>query len=309
MDKLLHVAMIVLPILFCASLGILAREKKLITPVQIEGLSQFVIRFALPCVLFNSCLTAQISGESLGSMAIAIAFSFTGAVIGFRIRKKHLPYSNLPMLACSMETGMLGIPLVILLFGTSQAYRMGVLDLAQSFICIPVISILSADAGSSPSPAVLLKKVMASPLMICSLAGLTLNLLGVRAWLEGVGVMALLTECTSFVSDPISALMLFCVGFNFSFTKADRAAIFTVSGAHLLLHLAFAGAAQLLLSLFPSVDPMTRWVMLLYFTLPGSYLTPALGKTETDQKVISSVCSLLTLFCLVVFSFITLMTA
>ena len=309
MDKLLHVAMIVLPILFCAFLGILARRKDLITPVQIEGLSQFVIRFALPCVLFNSCLTAQISGESLGSMAIAIAFSFTGAVIGFRIRKKQLPYSNLPMLACSMETGMLGIPLVILLFGTAQAYRMGVLDLAQSFICIPVISILSADAGNSPSPAVLLKKVMASPLMICSLAGLALNLLGVRAWLEGVGVMALITECTSFVSDPISALMLFCVGFNFSFTKEDRAAIFKVCGGHIALHLAFAGAAQLLLCLFPSVDPMTRWVMLLYFTLPGSYLSPALGKTEADQKVISSACSLLTLFCLVVFSFITLMTA
>ena len=59
----------------------------------------------------------------------------------------------------------------------------------------------------------------------------------------------------------------------------------------------------------PNVESMTRWVMLLYFTLPGSYLTPALGKTEKDQRVISSACSLLTLFCLVVFSFITLMTA
>ena len=309
MEKFLHVAMIIIPILFCASLGILARGKKLITPVQIEGLSQFVIRFALPCVLFNSCLTAQISGESLGAMAIAGGFSLVGALLAFRVRKKMLPYSNLPLLACSMETGMLGIPLTILLFGTAQAYRMGVLDLAQSFVCIPVISILSADAGNSPSPAALLKKVMASPLMICSLAGLALNLLGVRAMLDSIGVMAIITECTSFVSDPISALMLFCVGFNFSFTKADRAAIFKVCGGHIALHLAFAGAAQLLLGLFPSVDPMTRWVMLLYFTLPGSYLSPALGKTEEDQKVISSACSLLTLFCLVVFSFITLMTA
>ena len=233
MEKLLHVAMIVLPILFCAALGMTARARQLITPAQIEGLPQFVIRFALPCVLFNSCLTAQISGESLGSMAIAIAFSFTGAVIGFRIRKKHLPYSNLPMLACSMETGMLGIPLVILLFGTAQAYRMGVLDLAQSFICIPVISILSADTGSSPKLGQLLKKVMASPLMICSLAGLALNLLGIRAILENIGVLEIITKCTGFVSDPISALMLFCVGFNFSFTREDRAAIFKVSGAHM----------------------------------------------------------------------------
>ena len=96
MEKFLHVAMIVLPILFCASLGILARAKKLITPAQIDGLPQFVIRFALPCVLFNSCLTAQISGESLGSMAIAAAFSLTGALLAFRARKKRLPYSTCP---------------------------------------------------------------------------------------------------------------------------------------------------------------------------------------------------------------------
>ena len=54
MEKLLHVAMIVLPILFCAALGMTARARQLITPAQIEGLPQFVIRFALPCVLFNS---------------------------------------------------------------------------------------------------------------------------------------------------------------------------------------------------------------------------------------------------------------
>ena len=309
MEKLLHVAMIVIPILFCASLGILARAKNLMAPAQIEGLPQFVVRFALPCVLFNSCLTAQISGESVGSMAIAFSGSLIGAVIAFCVRKKQLPYSNLPLLGCSMETGMLGIPLTILLFGSAQAYRMGVLDLAQSFVCIPVISILSADAGSNPNFGKLLKKVLTSPLMICSLSGLALNLLGIRTILDNIGVLALISECAGFVSQPVSALMLFCVGFNFSFTKEDRAAIFKVCGGHIALHLAFAGAAQLLLCLFPSVEPMTRWVMLLYFTLPGSYLTPALGKTETAQKVISSVCSLLTLFCLLVFSFIALMNA
>ena len=301
--------MIIIPIIFCASMGILAKAKNLMTAAQIEGLPQFVVRLALPCVLFNSCLTAQISVESLGSMGIAFSGSLIGALLAFHVRKKLLPYSNLPLLGCSMETGMLGIPLTILLFGSAQAYRMGVLDLAQSFICIPVISILSADAGSNPSMGKLLKKVLTSPLMICSLSGLALNLLGIRAILDDIGVLALISECAGFVSQPVSALMLFCVGYNFSFTREDRVAIFKVCGAHMGLHLLFAGVAQLLLCLFPSVDPATRWVMLLYFTLPGSYLTPALGKTENEQKIISSACSLLTLFCLLVFSFIALMNA
>ena len=309
MEKFLHVAMIIIPILFCASMGVMAKAKNLMTAAQIEGLPQFVVRLALPCVLFNSCLTAQISVESLGSMGIAFAGSLIGALLAFHVRKKQLPYSNLPLLACSMETGMLGIPLTILLFGSAQAYRMGVLDLAQSFICIHVISILSADTGSNPNFGKLLKKVLTSPLMLCSLSGLALNLLGIRAILDDIGALALISECAGFVSQPVSALMLFCVGYNFSFTREDRVAIFKVCGAHMVLHLFFAGAAQLLLCLLPSVDPATRWVMLLYFTLPGSYLTPALGKTENEQKIISSACSLLTLFCLLVFSFIALMNA
>ena len=309
MEKFLHVAMIIIPILFCASMGVMAKAKNLMTAAQIEGLPQFVVRLALPCVLFNSCLTAQISVESLGSMGIAFAGSLIGALLAFHVRKKQLPYSNLPLLGCSMETGMLGIPLTILLFGSTQAYRMGVLDLAQSFVCIPVISILSASTGSNPNFGKLLKKVLTSPLMLCSLLGLVLNLVGIRAFLDNIGVLAIISECAGFIGQPVSALMLFCVGYNFSFTRADRGAIFKVCGAHMALHLFFAGAAQLLLCLLPSVDPATRWVMLLYFTLPGSYLTPALGKTENEQKIISSACSLLTLFCLVVFSFITLMTA
>ena len=309
MEKFLHVAMIIIPILFCASMGVMAKAKNLMTAAQIEGLPQFVVRFALPCVLFNSCLTAQISVESLGSMGIAFAGSLIGALLAFHVRKKQLPYSNLPLLGCSMETGMLGIPLTILLFGSAQAYRMGVLDLAQSFVCIPVISILSASTGSNPNFGKLLKKVLTSPLMLCSLLGLVLNLVGIRAFLDNIDVLALISECAGFIGSPVSALMLFCVGYNFSFTRADRGAIFKVCGAHMALHLFFAGAAQLLLCLLPSVDPATRWVMLLYFTLPGSYLTPALGKTENEQKIISSACSLLTLFCLLVFSFIALMNA
>ena len=309
MEKFLHVAMIIIPILFCASMGVMAKAKNLMTAAQIEGLPQFVVRLALPCVLFNSCLTAQISVESLGSMGIAFAGSLIGALLAFHVRKKQLPYSNLPLLGCSMETGMLGIPLTILLFGSTQAYRMGVLDLAQSFVCIPVISILSASTGSNPNFGKLLKKVLTSPLMLCSLLGLVLNLVGIRAFLDNIGVLAIISECAGFIGQPVSALMLFCVGYNFSFTREDRGAIFKVCGAHMALHLFFAGAAQLLLCLLPSVDPATRWVMLLYFTLPGSYLTPALGKTENEQKIISSACSLLTLFCLLVFSFIALMNA
>ena len=308
MEKYINIALIILPILFAAGLGILARVKKIMTKDQIEGLQNFVIRIGVPCMLFNSCLTGEISSQSLGTMIIIIAFALAAALLSFRLNKKLLPYHNLPLLSCGKETGMLGIPLTIVLFGATQAYRMGVLDLAQGFIGIPVMSILSANTGSEASIGKLFKKVLTAPMLVFSLLGLALNLLGIRQMLADASLLPLITETTLFVGEPISALMLFCVGYNFSFGKDDRGAIFKVCGAHIGLHLLFAGVAQLVLCLFPSVDPMTRWAVLLYFTLPGSYLSPALGKSEKDQVVMSSVCSLLTLFTIVVFTFISAMT-
>ena len=309
MDKYLNVALIIVPILFAASMGVLARARRMLTQEQIVGLQQFVIRLGLPCLLFNSCLTAQISSESLGTMGIIVFFDLVAALWAFRGGKKLFPYHNLPMLNCAKETGMLGVPLTIILFGSVQAYRMGVLDLAQGLVSIPVLSILAADAGSNPSVRNLLKKIFTSPMLVCSLLGLMLNLLGIRQFLESVNLLPLITESTLFLGEPVSALMLFCVGYNFSFAREDRGAIFRVSGLHLALHGSFAILAQLILCLFPNVDPLTRWVVLLYYCLPGSYLAPALGRTEKEQSVISSACSLLTLVTLTVFCIIAVILA
>ena len=75
---------------------------------------------------------------------------------------------------------MLGVPLIMVLFGTAQSYRMGVLDLAQAVISIPSITILSANPQETPSPAKIIRSILTSPLLIFSLLGLVLNLTGIR---------------------------------------------------------------------------------------------------------------------------------
>ena len=58
--------------------------------------------------------------------------------------------------------------------------------------------------------------------------------------------------------------------------------------------------AQAALFLIPDVDNLTRLAIFLYCMLPGSYLTPGLGRTEEDYQIFSGVCSVLTLVCLAV---------
>lgn len=309
MDKFLNVALIVAPILFAAGLGILSRKRKMLTVPQVQGLQQFVIKFGLPCVLFNSCLSAEVSAESVSTMVMIIPLAFIAALWAFRLRKKRYPFHNLPLILCAKETGMLGIPLFIVLFGAAQSYHMGVLDLAQGAISIPVVTILAAKTDENPSPAKIAKAVFTSPMLVFSLLGLVLNLTGIRDILNSVGIGSVITECTGFLGQPVSAMMLFSVGFNFSLSKKDLKTILNISALHFGMHAAFCVIIQLLLCLLPNADPMSRWAILMYYMLPASFVSPSVGRTEDDYVISSSVCSLLTIVSLIVFCIIAVAVA
>jgi predicted permease len=309
MDKIINVLQCIVPIFVTVFLGVQAKRRQIVTQEQVKGLQQFVMQFGLPCVLFTSCLQADISTEAVSTFALVVPFMVASTLWAFRLGRKKYPFHNLPMLFCAQESGMLGIPLFIILFGSAQAYRMGILDIAQMPTAFPTIAILSASAGQKLSTKELLQKVVRSPLLIMSMLGLVLNLSGIAAWLDGYGISGIITETTSFLSQPVSALMIFCVGYNFSMAKGHRKAIFQISALHFAWTAGFGIVIQLLLLLLPNVDPLTRWSVLLYTTLPASYLSPSLGRSEEDYALASGVCSILTVASLAVFCVMAIIVA
>lgn len=304
MESITSLLQIIVPILTCIGLGILARKKNLITTEQIGGLQQFVLKFCIPCVLFNSCLEAKIGPETLTTMAMLLPVQFLCSLWAFHARKKRFPYHNLPMLFAGHETGMLGLPFCMILFGTSQAYRMGIMDMAQGLISIPVMVILSADTGKGASVKEIMKKVLLSPMLIMSLLGFALGLSGAADWLDSVGVGPIITQTTTFLSQPVSAAMLFSIGFNFSLNRENRKEIYAIAGIGVALSAAACLVMQGVLFLVPGVDAMTRWVVLLYCTLPASYLAPSLSRNKKENVIASGVCSLLTVLTLISFCII-----
>ena len=309
MDKVMTVAQVIVPIFVVLMLGILARKKQMMKPEEIRGLQNFVVKFAIPCVVFNSCVTAEIGVESLTTMGLAFVMVLCGTVWAFWFGKKKFPYHNFPMFFSCQETGMLGIPLFLILFGADQAYRMGVLDVAQAPAAFTVIAILSSDTGESPSAGEIVKKVLVSPLLIMAVLGLGLNFSGLADVLSDVGVLSILTESTSFLTQPISVLMIFSVGYNFSLEKENRGPVLRIAALRFGICAAFGALIQLALCLIPNVDSLTRITMLMYCTLPTSYLAPGLGRDQKDYTVASGVCSLLTAVSLVIFCGIAAITA
>lgn len=309
MDRIMTVAQLIVPIFAVLMLGMLARKNQMMKPEEIQGLQNFVVKFAIPCVVFNSCVTAEIGVESLTTMGLAFVMVLCGTLWAFRFGKKKFPYHNFPMFFSCQETGMLGIPLFLILFGADQAYRMGVLDVAQAPAAFTVIAILTSDTGENPGVSEIVKKVLVSPLMLMAVLGLGLNFSGLADILADAGIMGILLESTSFLTQPISVLMIFSVGYNFSLEKENRGPVLKIAALRFGLCAAFGAMIQLILCLIPGVDTLTRITMLMYCTLPTSYLAPGLGRSQEDYTVASGVCSILTAVSLLIFCGIAAVTA
>lgn len=309
MEKFFSVAAVIAPIFITVYLGMVARKKALITPEGVQGLQQFVLNMALPCLIFNSILTAKVGAESLAIMGMLFPFVLGVTLWAFRKGMKKYPYKNLPMIFGAQESGMLGVPLFLILFGSANVYHMVILDLTQAIVGHPTIAIVSCDAGDSPKPGEILKKVFTSPLVIACLIALGLNLSGAGTLLLESGIGQVVTEVTTFLGQPVSTLMIFSVGYNLSLSAENRGEILKLCLLRLTIFSAIAGVLQLLLCLIPNITALTRWAMLLYCLLPASYIAPSLGKTEQERTVASGVSSLLTVVTLAVFCAIAALTA
>ena len=307
MEKLLLVSEAVVPVFAAILLGAFARRKHLMNPEEIRGLQQFVVKFALPCVLFQSCFTADFGAEAITSMVLVLPLTLSGAIFAFRLRKRRFPFHNLPMLFAAQETGMLGISLFVALFGAGQAYRMGVMDVAQGFVAIPVIAILSSDTGSSPTISQTVKKVFQSPLLLMGILGLTLNLTGASDALNAAGIGTIILKTAAFLAQPVSAVILFTVGYNFSLERQGMRFVTRICALHCAIMVVYFAIMQGMLSLLPSVDPLTRWAVALYCSLPPSFLSSGLGRSREDAAVASGVCSISTLITLALFCVIAAM--
>lgn len=307
MESLLRTLEVILPIAAALLLGAYARRVHMMPPEAAEGMQRYAIRLGLPCVMFTACLTGDFGAETVTSILLVTPVLAAVAAACFRARRRGglLASHNMPALLATHESGMLGIPLFLLLFGPGQVYRMAALNMAQGFVSIPLIAILSAGEGESLSPGRLVWKVASSPLLLAMAAGIVLNLSGGGAWLEDVGVAPVLTATADFIAAPVSAIILFSIGYNFSLSREGLGPILRVCGLHLAVCAALFLIAEGGLFLVPGAAAETRWAVGLFCLLPCGYIAPGLGRSQEEYTLASGACSLTTVVTLAGFLVMT----
>ncbi len=301
MQNIVAILKIVLPLLISLGIGFYTRKKKILSPESIEGMKTFVMKFALPAMLFGLFFTAEYSLSILLFAATMFTLGFVGLGLGFLIGKPLERRSPmLKFMTAGWEVGMLGDALYALLYGTEYLRYMALMDFGQVlFVFSGFVAALNARSGHSFKDSV--KSLLPNPVPWSMLAGAILAIFGFSRALEPSGVTALITSVCNFISAPLSCLIFIVVGYGISFSKKNIATAIIAAVMRALVCAALCAVALLFIGAFiPLSDPM-RWAIIVIFLTPAPFILTMYTNTEQERADVSMSLSLQTMLAVVAF--------
>jgi len=287
--QMFEVLSVTLPIFILIGLGFAAMRLGATTAADIQALGTFVIRFALPALIFNSLAQrpfAEIANARylaayiVGSLAVfAVMFALTHALKpGDRARDAIQALGS----SCS-NTGFVGYPVALLFVGPRATVAVALTMVVENIIVMP-LALALAESGraagkkTSAGPRRLVGKLARNPLIIAIV-------LGAATSFAGVPLPVPLARAVNMLAMASSAVALFVVGgmlVGLQVGGVTRDAARIVAGKLFLLPAAVF-AAQLVLA--PALDPDLRKSMLIFASSPTLSIFPLLGRQYGQERV------------------------
>ncbi len=170
--------------------GYLAARGRMLGNQTVAGLNTFVFYFALPALLLIKTYQAPaVEGAILELLAAyylpSIALFFVGIFIARRFMKLRTADASIQSLGTVFSNvGFIGLPLVILLYGSEAALPAVIIVMADTIIMLGLATaLIEADLGSGRRPMALIGQiaggVIRNPIVTAGLIGVSLNMLSV----------------------------------------------------------------------------------------------------------------------------------
>ena len=306
MQNIVSILKVILPLLVSLGIGFLARRRSILSPEAIDGMKTFVVKFALPAMLFGLFFTAEYSPSVLLFAVTMFALGFLGLGLGFLIGKPLERRSPmLKYMTAGWEVGMLGYALYALLFGAENLRYMALMDFGQVlFVFSGFVAALNVRSGHSAKDS--FKLLIVNPIPWAMLAGAVLAILGVSRALEPSGVTALIASVCSFIASPLSCLIFIVVGYGISFSKKNiKTALIAVAMRALVCAILCLLALWIIGRFVPLSDPM-RWAIILISITPAPFILTMYTNTEQESADVSMSLSLQTLASVLAFIMIVI---
>lgn len=301
MQSVIPILKVVLPLVVSLGIGFFARKREILSPEAIDGMKAFVMKFALPALLFSLFFTAEYSASILVYAITMFVLGFAGLGLGFLIGKpleKRSPMFR--YMTTGWEVGMLGYALDALLFGAENLRNMATLDFGHVlFIFSGYIAVLYSRIGCTKKES--LQALLTNPIPWAMIIGAALAMLGVSRALAPSGVTDLIKSLCDFVAAPLSCVILIVVGYGIEFSGKN---FVTAAISVLVRTLVCAALCAVALLVFGAFIPLTdemRWAVIILFMTPAPYILTVFTNNEQERADVSMSLSLQTIVTVLIF--------
>jgi malate permease and related proteins len=306
----MHILETIVPVFLLIGLGVFLRKKELLTASGISSLKKLLINILLPVTAFNVLINGNITRESFLLIAIMIVILFAAWGIGHlyarffdeRIR------GYVPLIMTTFEGGMIGWSLVSIIVGTQNLFLIIPMDVINGVFGFTFMATnLKILAGSKMTAKETANSIIKNPLIIAVILGFAGSAFHLGSRINNSIFSGTYNRCITYLTGPISPLMLICIGFGLTFNKKAFSLGIKVTALRYLTIGILASAALFILYRIHIPSPTLLVALLTYFSVPTSFLLQMYTDDKDVTEFTSSVLSLEILVSLLIFSILSVL--
>lgn len=287
------------PIVLLIALGYVVRRVHILSDGAIDEIKTFIVRVALPAVLFRAFLTVDLDAGYLGIFVMMPIILVVMLLMGYLVERPMRGESSTPFLMTGFEFGMLGISL----FGTAYGMdRVGIISVVglphELFIWFVFVTLMSARYDGSGSITAALRSFLRSPIILAIAAGAILNLAGVGPFVRTSIVTRPILRAMELLGGIVAPLILVVIGsgMRISLTGVRRALPIVLVRFALILVLVLLVVRPVVEGLM-GLDRIVTHAVVTFLLLPPPFIVPLYIPTDrtSDLAYANNVLSVYTL--------------
>lgn len=276
------------PIFIIIFIGYIATRLNFFERTEIRGLGIFVIKLALPALIFRSLsqrsLAEIFNPNFLVIYAVASLSIFALMfVLARTLGNKTVTESALHALGSSVSnSGFIGYPVAALVLGPTAVVALAMAMIVENIVMIPLALVLAEGSGNEGKTLATVvrdvtRRLVGNPLIIAIVAGVLFSLSGLK-------LPAPLFRVVDMLAMASGAVALFVVGGTLVGLRVRGllSDVRRIVFGKLILHPSAVFTALLFV---PAIDPNLKKAMLIFASAPMITIYPLLGLSYGQEDV------------------------
>ena len=291
---------VVIPIVTAVLLGMLSREKNIISYEGSAGAKKIALNITLPAVSLSAYLSVDFAPPRLYATLWTFAAFCIMLVMGFGAKKLLKSDDKLlPFLCTSVEGGTIGFSLYPMLHADMAPFSLIVAG--NVLFLFTVYKVLISGARDIKS---VLREALHSPSLWALIIGILMNVTGLYKAMDSWGIRTMFDDTLSFVAKSTGFLILFTIGYDLDFRTIQWKKALTAFVCREII-CGIMLCVTLLVNKYLLHGLIETDAALVLFILPAPYAVNLFADGPENRDVLASSLSVMTCFTLIMFFIIT----